>query len=93
MTMENADQKKSAFLKKKAQKSNKNKSIRHADAAVICPPDAAGRSLKMRILGYLCRIPVLFCAVAGLGTLLNSAFRLGGDGAARGCGIRGRGRA
>lgn len=65
---------------KKAAREQKKRD--HADTALICPPDAAGRSLKMRLLGYICRIPVMLCAVAGLGTLLNSAFRLGEDGAA-----------
>ncbi len=65
---------------KRAAKEQKRRD--RADAALICPPDAANRSLKMRLLGYICRVPVMLCAVAGLGTLLNSAFRLGEDGAA-----------
>ena len=58
------------------------KEDRPAYDALVCPPDAAGRSLKMRLLGYFCRVPVMFCAVVGLSTLLNTAFRLSEGGAA-----------
>ena len=73
MTAEKKQKKQDAARAHKSQKQ---------DYALICPPDAAGRSLKMRVIGYLCRIPVIFCMVVGLGTLLNSAFRISTDGAA-----------
>ena len=70
-----------AAKKQKAKAAKIEKKAKKLDRTLVCPPDAAGRSFKMRLLGYLCRVPVMFCAVAGLGTLLNSAFRLGEDGA------------
>ncbi|MBR5615834.1 MAG: hypothetical protein IKW66_03345 [Clostridia bacterium] len=73
MTAEKKQKKQDAARARKSQKQ---------DHALICPPDAAGRSLKMRVIGYLCRIPVIFCMVVGLTTLLNSAFRISTDGAA-----------
>ncbi len=84
MTAENGKTIHSAS-RKGAQKSNQKAAAvrkQRLKKALICPPDAVGRSFKMRLIGYLCRIPALFCAVAGLGTLLNSAFDLSGDGAA-----------
>ncbi|MBQ8719218.1 MAG: hypothetical protein IJY66_08130, partial [Clostridia bacterium] len=72
---------KDAARARKQQKIEKRKQ-RKQESALICPPDAAGRSLKMRLLGYLCRVPVIFCAVAGLGTLINSAFQISTDGTA-----------
>ena len=49
--------------------------------ALICPPDAAGRSLTMRLLGYLCRMLVVFAAVNGVTSLVTSAFKLSEAGA------------
>ncbi len=44
---------------------------------LICPPDAAGRSVLLRLLGYAARVPIAFCAVVGFTSLLLTACRLG----------------
>ena len=74
MTADNVNKqaRRQAQLRAKAA-AREQKKKKRTDAALICPPDAAGRSLKMRLLGYICRVPVMLCAVAGLGTLINSA--------------------
>lgn len=44
---------------------------------LICPPDAAGRSVLLRLLGYAARVPIAFCAVIGFTSLLLTACQLG----------------
>lgn len=81
MTADRKIKKQDAARARKQQKNEKRKQ-KAQDHALICPPDAAGRSFKMRFFGYLCRIPVMFCAVVGIGTLLNTAFQISTTGAA-----------
>ncbi|MBO5270409.1 MAG: hypothetical protein J6B77_06460, partial [Clostridia bacterium] len=42
---------------------------------IVCPPDGAGRSTKLRLIGYAARIFVLFFAVFGFSFFIADAFR------------------
>ena len=42
---------------------------------IICPPDGAGKSLRIRLLGYLARAVVILFAVFGLAYFLTDTFR------------------
>lgn len=44
--------------------------------AIICPPDAAGRSWTLRLLGLACRLLVIFFVAAGLAATVTSAIYL-----------------
>lgn len=44
------------------------------EPAMLCPPDAAGRSFKIRLFGTLCRALIIFCATGGLCGFLCDAF-------------------
>lgn len=77
--------KKSAKAAKKALKKQQKQQKKEAKNAVlsvhkrpiVCPPDKAGRSLPFRLFGYLCRILVVWLAVAGLVTFVSAAFDFG----------------
>lgn len=77
--------KKTQRMAKKAEKKQKKlqkKADKHAVLSVhkrpiVCPPDKAGRSLPFRLLGYLCRILVIWLAAAGLVTFISAAFDFG----------------
>ncbi len=56
------------------QKKNRRQAKRREAHPVFCPPDAAGRSLVLRILGTICRLITIFCAAYGLSSLVLSAF-------------------
>ncbi len=43
---------------------------------IICPPDKAGMSLKVRVFGYICRAAVTFTAVFGIVFFLCDALKL-----------------
>jgi hypothetical protein len=56
------------------QKKRRKAARRRVDRPVFCPPDAAGRSSILRILGTICRLVTIFCAAYGLSSLVLSAF-------------------
>ena len=56
------------------QKKRRKAARRRVDRPVFCPPDAAGRSPLLRILGTICRLVTIFCAAYGLSSLVLSAF-------------------
>lgn len=56
------------------QKKRRKAARRRVDRPVFCPPDAAGRSPILRILGTICRLVTIFCAAYGLSSLVLSAF-------------------
>lgn len=43
------------------------------EPVIVCPPELAGRSLGIRIFGWICRIAVVACAAMGLSGFLLSA--------------------
>ena len=44
---------------------------------IVCPPDKAGRHPMFRLLGYLCRILVVWAAASGLVIFISAALELG----------------
>ena len=60
---------------KQAKKQNKNH-IPENEKPIICPSDRAGAKLHVRIIGYACRMLVIFMAVFGLTFFMCDALRL-----------------
>ncbi len=70
--------KKADKIRKKMQKkAEKNAVVSVHKRPIVCPPDKAGRSLTFRLLGYLCRILVIWLAASGLVTFVSAAFDFG----------------
>lgn len=57
----------------KRKKKPRSLTIAESGNAILCPPDAAGRSLGIRLFGMACRLLVIFFATAGLAMTLTSA--------------------
>ncbi len=60
---------------KQAKKQNKNR-VPESDRPIICPSERAGTKLYVRIIGYACRMLVIFMAVFGLTFFMCDALRL-----------------
>ena len=53
--------------------SKQRQAHRKDETLAVCPPELAGRSLGLRIFGWLCRIAVVACAAMGLSGFVLSA--------------------
>ena len=54
-------------------KQRKLPALLEGDRPILCPPDAAGRSLGIRLFGMSCRLLVIAFAAAGLAATVTSA--------------------
>lgn len=77
-----ANAKKKALKDAKKQAKKQKKAEKHAVLSVhkrpiVCPPDKAGRNLLFRLMGYICRVLVVWMASAGLVTFVSAALDLG----------------
>ena len=55
-------------------KDKRSTSQKRAERPIFCPPDAAGRSPLLRVLGTICRLVTIFCAAYGLSSVVLSGF-------------------
>ncbi len=62
---------------KKQQKAEKHAILTVHKRPIVCPPDKAGKSLLFRLMGYICRVLVIWLASAGLVTFVSAALDLG----------------
>ena len=62
-------------MKRNQEKLNRNSDTKRGNAVIVCPPDRAGRSLPIRILGIVCRYLIAVFAVYGLLLMIDDSVR------------------
>ena len=76
----NPMQKKKKFTRaqrRAARKARKEAILPVHKRPIVCPPDKAGRSIALRVIGLLCRSLVIWLAASGLVIFIASALELG----------------